>query len=91
MSDVREPTDLSPDLDRLELPSMRLWSVLRYFGPGTILMMTGIGTESPGHGSHRRRPVRLRAPLVHSSCVHLQVLRFRDGVSIHPGHRQEPR
>ncbi len=45
MSDVREPTDLSPDLDRLELPSMRLWSVLRYFGPGTILMMTGIGTS----------------------------------------------
>ncbi|MFQ5709574.1 MAG: Nramp family divalent metal transporter [bacterium] len=33
------------DLDSLELPSMVLGSLAVYFGPGIILMMTGIGTS----------------------------------------------
>ena len=32
-------------LDNLTLPSMRPLSLLRHFGPGMILMMTGIGTS----------------------------------------------
>ena len=32
-------------LDKLTLPSMRPVSLLRHFGPGMILMMTGIGTS----------------------------------------------
>lgn len=30
---------------KLELPNMNLWSMSRHFGPGLILMMTGIGTS----------------------------------------------
>jgi Mn2+/Fe2+ NRAMP family transporter len=35
----------SEQLESLELPSMALGSMLRKFGPGMILMMTGIGTS----------------------------------------------
>ncbi|MBN2426781.1 MAG: Nramp family divalent metal transporter [Deltaproteobacteria bacterium] len=33
------------ELDRLEPPSMDVGSLLKHFGPGLILMMTGIGTS----------------------------------------------
>ncbi len=45
---MSEPTttDLREDeLDRLELPSMAPGSLFSHFGPGMILMMTGIGTS----------------------------------------------
>ncbi|MFQ5690333.1 MAG: Nramp family divalent metal transporter [Gemmatimonadota bacterium] len=32
-------------LERLELPSLAPWALAREFGPGVILMMTGIGTS----------------------------------------------
>ena len=32
------------DLEELELPNMFWGSLVMYFGPGIILMMTGIGT-----------------------------------------------
>ncbi len=34
-----------PDLGQLELPKMDLGSLLKHFGPGLVLMMTGIGTS----------------------------------------------
>jgi Mn2+/Fe2+ NRAMP family transporter len=44
--DGREPVALAnEELERLELPNMILGSLLVYFGPGIILMMTGIGTS----------------------------------------------
>ena len=33
------------ELKKLELPRMNLGSLVRHFGPGLILMMTGIGTS----------------------------------------------
>jgi Mn2+/Fe2+ NRAMP family transporter len=40
------PENTSPNgFDSLELPSMRLGSLVRKFGPGMMLMMTGIGTS----------------------------------------------
>lgn len=40
------PVDTSADdFDSLELPSMKLGSLARNFGPGMMLMMTGIGTS----------------------------------------------
>jgi Mn2+/Fe2+ NRAMP family transporter len=33
------------ELKKLELPNMNVWGMLRHFGPGLILMMTGIGTS----------------------------------------------
>ena len=33
------------DLDALELPAMTPRGLMRHFGPGLILMMTGIGTS----------------------------------------------
>ena len=35
----------NPELDNLELPGMNLRSLARHFGPGMVLMMTGIGTS----------------------------------------------
>ena len=40
-----QPGSALEPLENLELPSMRLGSLLRSFGPGLILMMTGIGTS----------------------------------------------
>jgi len=34
-----------PNLSHFELPRMDLWSLLKHFGPGLVLMMTGIGTS----------------------------------------------
>ena len=39
MADDRDP------LDRLALPGLNPRSLLKHFGPGMILMMTGIGTS----------------------------------------------
>ena len=33
------------ELDRVELPAMNVLGLTRHFGPGMILMMTGIGTS----------------------------------------------
>jgi len=40
-----QPIDKRSDWQDLELPDMRLRGLLRHFGPGLILMMTGIGTS----------------------------------------------
>ena len=37
--------DARDGLDSLELPSMAPRNLIRQFGPGLILMMTGIGTS----------------------------------------------
>ena len=39
------PAQAAADLETLELPSMFWGSLFKYFGPGIILMMTGIGTS----------------------------------------------
>ena len=39
------PEQAAADLEELELPSMFWGGLFRYFGPGIILMMTGIGTS----------------------------------------------
>jgi Mn2+/Fe2+ NRAMP family transporter len=39
------PMPKDRDLERLELPELSLTGVLRHFGPGMVLMMTGIGTS----------------------------------------------
>ncbi len=33
------------ELEHLELPSTNVRSLVRHFGPGMILMMTGVGTS----------------------------------------------
>ena len=40
-----QPPAQQSDWQDLELPDMRLRGLLRHFGPGVILMMTGIGTS----------------------------------------------
>jgi Mn2+/Fe2+ NRAMP family transporter len=45
MSENQTNDGLSESLDVPELPSMTLGSMVRKFGPGMILMMTGIGTS----------------------------------------------
>ena len=40
----RTPAE-SSEFDQLELPDRSLRGLLRHFGPGIILMMTGIGTS----------------------------------------------
>ena len=44
---AREPGGQEPSIafDDLEVPSLRLGALLRSFGPGLLLMMTGIGTS----------------------------------------------
>ena len=74
---------------RLPLPDMNPRGLFRHFGPGLILMMTGDRHQPPGHRAGGRRPVRVRAALVHSGGVHLQVLRLRDGLPVHQRHRPE--
>ena len=46
MNEERIRSNPSVDLlDKLELPSMSPGGLFRHFGPGLILMMTGIGTS----------------------------------------------
>lgn len=45
MSEVDTKTETAESLDLPDLPSMTFGSMLRKFGPGMILMMTGIGTS----------------------------------------------
>ena len=45
MSEKEPVNDTSRNFDALELPSMRPASLARKFGPGLMLMMTGIGTS----------------------------------------------
>jgi len=45
MSDKRNIDADRARLDSLELPSMQIGHLLRHFGPGLILMMTGVGTS----------------------------------------------
>ena len=56
------------DLEELELPNMFWGSLIMYFGPGIILMMTGIGTS--------RRSFRVHTALVYPHRLCLQILRF---------------
>lgn len=44
-SEALRETTTAKDLDSLELPSLDPRSMVRQFGPGMILMMTGIGTS----------------------------------------------
>jgi len=39
------PAENAEALQRLELPSLTVWGLMKQFGPGLILMMTGIGTS----------------------------------------------
>ena len=70
----------------LELPSMTPGSLARKFGPGMMLMMTGIGTRPPGDRASCRRQVRLCIALVPADRVHIQILRLRNGDSFHARH-----
>jgi Mn2+/Fe2+ NRAMP family transporter len=45
MSDESQNTANPPDFEDLQLPSMTPGSLVRKFGPGMMLMMTGIGTS----------------------------------------------
>ena len=45
VKDVSDEAVNNENLDSLELPSMVPASLATYFGPGIILMMTGIGTS----------------------------------------------
>lgn len=48
MSEMRagsDPVGETDELEKLKLPEMSVWGLARYFGPGTVLMMTGIGTS----------------------------------------------
>lgn len=45
MSEIIDASKEQKELDNLELPSMVPGSLATYFGPGIILMMTGIGTS----------------------------------------------
>ena len=45
MSEQTPGETTSGEFDSLELPSMALGSLVRKFGPGMMLMMTGIGTS----------------------------------------------
>ena len=47
------PEQAAADLEELELPSMFWGSLFKYFGPGIILMMTGIGTSHRQTARHR--------------------------------------
>lgn len=42
---LAETVTVDSELERLELPGLSALSLLRHFGPGMILMMTGIGTS----------------------------------------------
>lgn len=44
-SQAPKPAPAAQDLDSLELPSLAPARLVRHFGPGMILMMTGIGTS----------------------------------------------
>ncbi len=48
-SDPSSPTETLPNADEafsdLEMPDMTLKGLMSHFGPGVILMMTGIGTS----------------------------------------------
>ena len=46
MNENQTNDGMSQSLEVPELPSMTLGSMVRKFGPGMILMMTGIGTSS---------------------------------------------
>ncbi len=45
MADDRVETGSQASFEQLELPGMTPWSLFMKFGPGTVLMMTGIGTS----------------------------------------------
>ena len=48
MADIgQKPADTTgvDDLESLELPSLAPGAMFRHFGPGLLLMMTGIGTS----------------------------------------------
>ncbi len=45
MADDRVETGSHHSPEQLELPDMTPWSLFTKFGPGTVLMMTGIGTS----------------------------------------------
>ena len=38
-------SEINEDIEKLELPNMFWGNLLVYFGPGIILMMTGVGTS----------------------------------------------
>ena len=73
----------------LQLPSMVPRSLAVYFGPGIILMMTGIGTShlitAPIAGTRFAYALLWCIPI----CLHIQVLRLRNGVPVYQRHGQE--
>ena len=75
--------------DELPLPETSPRGMLRHFGPGLILMMTGVGTShlvtAPAAGGRFEFALLWCIPVAYI----FQVLRFRDGVSLHERHRQE--
>jgi len=77
------------EVEKLVPPSLAPAALLKHFGPGLILMMTGIGTSHLVTAPTAGGALCLRPAVDPAGLLYLQILRLPDGLPLHQRHRHE--